>query len=187
MSNELNLIALATKKLVGVQEEVAALRTDVSTVAKLAGPPGKRGEPGVPGDRGKDGRTGERGPRGLKGPKGDKGDQGEKGEEGERGPAPSHRWRGTSLQFKKPDGDWGKAVDLKGEPGKAGAVIMGGSGFGGGGPAPEQIQHTDYEDTRYAYVGFASRIARMDYAVSPPVRQVAASGDWANRFSLTYL
>lgn len=33
---------------------------------------------------------------------------------------PKHRWRGTELQFERPDGDWGEAVDLKGEPGRDG-------------------------------------------------------------------
>jgi hypothetical protein len=41
---------------------------------------------------------------------------------------PAHRWDGTKLQFEQaPGGDWGKAVDLKGDKGEAGR-----DGFGGG-------------------------------------------------------
>ena len=65
--------------------------------------------------------------RGPKGDKGDKGDQGEKGDPGERGPMPDHRWKGTSLQFQKPAGGWGKAVELQGPPGIAAYGGIGGS------------------------------------------------------------
>ena len=44
---------------------------------------------------------------------------------GDDGETPQHRWVGTKLQFKNPDGSWGKLVDLKGPRG-------GGSWFGGG-------------------------------------------------------
>ena len=44
---------------------------------------------------------------------------------GDDGETPQHRWLGTKLQFKNPDGSWGKLVDLKGPRG-------GGSWFGGG-------------------------------------------------------
>jgi hypothetical protein len=37
-----------------------------------------------------------------------------------RGPAPAHRWVGTSLQFQNPDGTWGDLVDLKGDKGEDG-------------------------------------------------------------------
>lgn len=58
-----------------------------------------------------------RGPKGDKGDKGDRGDKGEQGDQGEPGPMPRHRWHGTELQFERPDGDWGKRVDLRGPPG----------------------------------------------------------------------
>lgn len=45
---------------------------------------------------------------------------------GDDGQTPQHRWVGTKLQFKNPDGSWGKLVDLKGARG-------GGAWFGGGG------------------------------------------------------
>lgn len=44
---------------------------------------------------------------------------------GEDGETRQHRWVGTKLQFKNPDGSWGKLVDLKGPRG-------GGAWFGGG-------------------------------------------------------
>lgn len=51
--------------------------------------------------------------------------------EGPAGLAPAHQWRGTSIRFKRPNGSWGKWVDLQGVPG------MGGGGGGGQGfPAP---------------------------------------------------
>jgi hypothetical protein len=69
-----------------------------------------------------------------KGPQGDKGDKGDKGDRGDTGPAPAHRWTGTKLQFQKPDGEWGKKVDLKGEKGDkgsgAGTIVIGSSGGG---------------------------------------------------------
>lgn len=48
---------------------------------------------------------------------------------------PKHRWRGTELQFERPDGEWGEAVNLKGEPGRdgIGGVVQtstGGTGTG---------------------------------------------------------
>lgn len=69
------------------------------------------------GTNGKDGKDGV----GLRGPK---------GERGERGPIPDHKWDGTKLAFEKPDGEFGKAVDLQGPPGGDGvggmAPIIGG-------------------------------------------------------------
>ena len=44
---------------------------------------------------------------------------------GDDGETPQHRWVGTKLQFKNPDGSWGKLVDLKG--------ARGGTWFSGGG------------------------------------------------------
>jgi hypothetical protein len=70
------------------------------------------------------------GPKGPKGDKGDKGDPGKDGKDGEDGLAPDHKWKGTELMFKKPDGTWGKAVDLQGPPGVS--VTMRRNGGGGG-------------------------------------------------------
>lgn len=62
--------------------------------------------------------------------KGERGDPGPKGEKGDPGPMPDHEWVNTRLRFKKPDGNWGKLTDLKGErgekgePGKDGGIIV---------------------------------------------------------------
>lgn len=106
----------------------------------------------------------------------------ESGPPGPPGPAPEHRWRGSKLSIQHPDGRWGREVELRGPSG--GVTVVGGSASA---PIPERVQHTDYADTRYAYVGFVSRIARIDYSVSPPLKQTADSGDWDNRTSLTYI
>lgn len=47
-----------------------------------------------------------------------KGETGDTGPQGDTGPMPAHQWQGTKLRFQQPDGQWGKAVDLKGAPGK---------------------------------------------------------------------
>lgn len=186
MSNELNLIAALTLRLRTAERAAVTLRTDLTQLAREAGPPGPQGLPGPAGKDGKDGRDGKDGEDGKDGRDGKDGEDGKDGKDGERGPAPAHRWRGTKLSFKKPDGTWGKEVDLAGERGKPGTFIVS-SGGGGGGAPTERILHTDYSDTRYAYVGFASRTARIDYSVSPPLEQTAASGDWENRLTLDYL
>lgn len=85
------------------------------------GEPGKDGEPGEPGPRGAPGKDGERGP---------KGDPGKDGERGDIGPMPRHQWRKTELRFELEPGKWGKWVDLKGEPGKSGRVVISASGGG---------------------------------------------------------
>ncbi|OPZ05009.1 MAG: hypothetical protein BWZ09_01406 [Alphaproteobacteria bacterium ADurb.BinA305] len=48
---------------------------------------------------------------------------------------PKHRWKGTQLQFERPDGEWGDAVDLKGDPGRdgIGGVVQTSSGAAGTG------------------------------------------------------
>lgn len=78
------------------------------------GPIGPRGLAGAPGAAGK---AGERGPRGEAGPR---------GEPGPVGPMPAHRWKGTQLQFERPDGEWGDAVDLQGDKGPPGRDGIGG-------------------------------------------------------------
>ncbi len=39
---------------------------------------------------------------------------------GPAGPSPAYEWSGTNIRFKKPDGSWGKWVDLKGARGLRG-------------------------------------------------------------------
>lgn len=118
--------------------------------AGLVGPQGDRGEPGAPGADGQPGPQGipgERGPAGANGQRGLKGDQGVRGADGKRGPQgkdgktgpqgpkgdkPDHEWIGTELRFEKPDGSWGKAVDLRGPKGARGDRGPGGGGGGVG-------------------------------------------------------
>lgn len=80
---------------------------------------GKQGPQGIPGVDGKPGKKGKDG-IGVKGEQGIPGPKGETGPQGETGPPPEHRWIGTALQFRNPDGSWGKQVNLKGDRGVRG-------------------------------------------------------------------
>ncbi len=187
-ANELGLLTLLTKRL-------AELRAAFDNLARQPGPNGSDGAPGKDGDvgpqgaaglPGQPGANGTQGPPGVQGSPGGTGPAGPPGPQGEQGPpgpAPAHRWSGTKLQFKQPSGRWGDSVDLRGPAGSGG----GGSSVFVEQPATERIQHTDYADTRFAYVGFATRIARIDYLTSPPTEATAASGDWDNRLTLNYV
>ena len=111
----------------------------------LQGAKGDRGDPGPRGEKGDPGDAGPQGAAGPRGEKGEKGDRGEKGEKGDTGPVPEHEWSGTKLRWKKPDGKWGKYVDLKGEKGPAGKnagtiVVRSGSGIGSVGVGNEGIE-----------------------------------------------
>lgn len=64
---------------------------------------------------------------GINGKDGKDGKNGKDGEKGEIGDKPDHKWNGTKLAFEKPNGEWGKEVDLLG---KSGAIYQ---MFGGGG------------------------------------------------------
>lgn len=64
-----------------------------------------------------------------------------RGEQGPKGDKPDHEWKGTKLRFEKPDGSWGKFVDLKGADGKGGTVFIGGGG-GQFNPAALDTLHT---------------------------------------------
>lgn len=128
---------------------------------------------GDKGDRGEDGTDGV---DGLKGDKGDKGDRGEKGDSGNDG------------------------VDgIDGERGKSAYEVAVDAGF----PGSEaewleslkaqypRVQLTDYSDARFAYLGYADRICRVDYNSFPAQAGYAQISDlssaWANRASLTYV
>lgn len=63
------------------------------------------------------GPPGPRGPQGLEGTSGLPGPSGRDGRDGVDGKAPDHKWEGTKLRFQRPDGTWGDAVELKGQPG----------------------------------------------------------------------
>lgn len=97
------------------------------------GPQGEKGDTGPQGERGPVGSVGpqgEKGDDGLEGPSGEKGEKGDKGDKGEKGDIPDHRWEGALLQFEKPDGTWGKKVNLRGPIGHA---VYGGGGSSEGG------------------------------------------------------
>ena len=137
------LLALAVKQLRELKAAFAVLSKQPGPQGEQ-GPVGERGEPGLrgaqgeTGPRGADGAQGPAGPPGPPGPRGPKGERGERGEQGgrgETGPAPAHEWKGTRLRFQRPDGEWGRYVDLKGEPGAPAARVVGGFGgvAGGGG------------------------------------------------------
>jgi len=99
-------------------------------VQGVEGRHGVQGPQGVPGDTGDDGTQGERGKRGYKGIQGRAGEVGPvgpQGKKGDTGPAPAHRWQGMALSFKKPNGDWGKAVSLQGPAGGRGTSGKGAS------------------------------------------------------------
>ena len=121
--------------LAALAKQVRELRDGFRNLSKQPGPVGPQGERGAAGRdgkdgvRGTDGRNGIDGLRGADGSPGRDGADGKDGAPGERGPMPDHQWKGTRLRFQKPDGDWGKFVDLKGAPGKEGSggtVIQGG-------------------------------------------------------------
>lgn len=74
------------------------------------GPPGPQGEPGIQGEQG------------IQGVPGQDGAPGEKGEDGAQGLPPEHKWEGTTLYFKDPNGAWGEGVDLQGPAGPGATV-----------------------------------------------------------------
>lgn len=131
-------------KLKRLTPEELVLKTIVAPTGAngLPGPRGPQGDKGEKGNDGIDGLRGGDGSPGLPGDKGERGDRGEKGEEGlpgvsgspgtrgvqgETGPIPKHKWRGTVLSFEEPDGEFGKAVDLRGRDGTSGGGAGGGS------------------------------------------------------------
>lgn len=61
-------------------------------------------------------------------------------------------------------------------------------GSGGGEIARTEV--VDYSSALYAYLGYPTRICRIDYTVSPPVVRSAPIADlaaeWPNRTGLTY-
>lgn len=94
--------------------------------AGAAGAPGLDGRPGERGLSGSDGTHGPQGPKGDAGVPGSQGPQGTvgpgglqgtPGPQGEVGLSPEHRWEGNKLQFKLPNGKWGRATDLTGPGG----------------------------------------------------------------------
>jgi hypothetical protein len=160
--------ALTTSIMVLISRRLRQAEEMLRSISKQAGPAGPQGpmgEQGIPGPTGKTGAPGTCGPQGFRGLQGDTGTRGAtgatgaggaqgqagkdgaqgqagkdgaQGEKGDTGPAPKHEWQGTKLRFARPDGKWGKLVDLKGEKGEKGlgggtVVIRGGSATSGGG------------------------------------------------------
>lgn len=214
------LSALVAKRLVNVFGRVKKLEDVASGVRNgvdgaqgpqgeqgVRGPIGPRGLPGKQGDPGEKGDKGEQGDPGKQGPQGAPGEPGDKGEKGDVGPVPKHQWKGTKLRFELPGGKWGEWRELLGMPGVPG--ISGGgsysSGAGGSGEAgPKGDQGEPGADALpygpslnvdasrpVAYVGYATRIMRLDYATYPPTKTLAVTSnlntDWPNRAGLTYI
>lgn len=94
----------------------------------IVGPMGKQGPVGPAGKDGKTPVAGKDFPLPKNGKDGADGKDG-KSIVGEKGDKPDHKWEGTKLKFEKPDGSWGKAIDLKGKDGKSGSSFFGGGLF----------------------------------------------------------
>ncbi len=95
------------------------------------GEQGKQGIQGIKGEKGQDGKTpvaGKDFPLPKNGKDGLNGKDG-KSIVGDKGDKPDHKWEGTKLKFEKPNGKWGKAIDLKGKDGKSGSSFFGGGLF----------------------------------------------------------
>ena len=188
-SNDTALLAVIAKKL-------RELRADFVGLSKQPGPAGRDGKNGadgvgIAGRDGLDGKDGERGPAGPAGPRGPVGPPGKDGADGERGPLPDHQWKGTRLRFQKPDGGWGKYIDLKGERGPAGAtgVAIGGGGGSGwspsGLPAASNAQPPLRRELLYAAEKLSEVRIYQDGATLSEVRQLAYDGH-GRLASITY-
>lgn len=154
--SRLQAIMMAEKKPTEfIYDELQAIKEKFSDIAentkgikevdlkKIKGARGEKGEKGDRGEKGDIGATGKQGPAGKDGktpkagvdfplPKnGLDGKDGKDGKSivGDKGDKPDHKWEGTKLMFEKPNGKWGKAVDLKGKDGKNSSSIFGGGLF----------------------------------------------------------
>lgn len=174
------------------------------------GPRGERGLRGYKGARGRDGQPGPAGPAGAtgeRGPQGPQGEPGPPGPPGEKGDMPRHKWTGTKLQFEKPDGTWGKAVDLqgpKGDPGGGSAwlAILAQSDAAGASENVKYSRRIDVISDTVMYKGEATpgtansaagwRISRITTNAEGDVTEEWAAGSaeftqvWDDRLSLSY-
>ena len=78
---------------------------------------------------------------------------------GEKGDAPEHEWKGSKLRFKKPDGTWGKWVELK----SFSAVIQQ-NGGGGGSSDSTSSGASDFlglSDTPNTYTGQGGKVVAI--------------------------
>ena len=100
--------------------KIAVPRQQVIRIPSTRGAKGSAGQQGlrgIDGFNGLDGRNGIDGKSGLNGKPGLNGLDGRHGLDGLNGRdgfTPDHRWEGEPLQFKNPDGTWGKKVNLRG-------------------------------------------------------------------------
>lgn len=169
-------------------DEVTVLLSEGVQGPPGVGPQGPKGDPGadsiVPGPQGPAGPTGPAGPQGpagadstVPGPQGPAGPQGLQGIQGAPG-ADS-----TVPGSQGPAGPVGPQGPA-GPQGEAGPQGPAGTGSG--------IEQSIYVDASrpIAYVGYSSRIVRLDYATWPPVETTETTAnvhaDWPNRASLTY-
>lgn len=171
-------------------DEVTVLLSEGVQGPPGVGPQGPKGDPGadsiVPGPQGPAGPTGPAGPQGpagadstVPGPQGPAGPQGLQGIQG----AP-----GADSTVPGPQGPAGPAgpVGPQGPAGQQGeAGPQGPAGTGG----TEKSLYAD-ASRPIAYVGYSSRIVRLDYATWPPAETTASTtdvhADWPNRASLGY-
>jgi len=91
------------------------------------GPIGLSGNDGEQGEEGQAGERGKRGYKGIQGRAGDVGPVGPPGAKGDPGPVPRHKWEGTRLSIEKPNGEFGRSVNLQGPGGGRGASGKGAS------------------------------------------------------------
>jgi len=105
-------------------------------------------------------KTGPQGPVGPQGPIGSQGPKGDAGPQGKIGKKPKHQWRGTELRFEKPNGEWGKWVNLQG--------IMSMSSYDLGGDTPTDSSQVTFEINcdSSVYVGAWVRINSSSIAVN---------------------
>lgn len=88
-----------------------------------------------------------------------------KGDKGDKGDMPNHQWKGTKLRFEKPNGGWGKWVDLKGFS----TVVQQTSGgtydgtSGGGTPIGDFL---GLSDTPNSYAGQGGKLVAVKADVS---------------------
>lgn len=87
-----------------------------------------------------------------------------KGDKGDKGDIPKHEWKGTKLRFEKPNGGWGKWVDLKGYT----AVIQqsGGGNSSGSTSGSGSADFLGLTDTPDSYAGQGGKLVAVKADVS---------------------
>lgn len=111
---------------------------------------------------------------------------GKDGKDGRDGLPPEHKWEGTRLAFRDPDGTWGKSVNLKGDSGAPGAALMVPSARPVRRSDRGPVLRMDLNGLRYWFLLYETSIKRVDNSVSPSIVEWADSTDWDNREGLTY-